>query len=85
MVSHDDDVDAAMQVHLLQTVHQLTDDVIDLPQRVIQLKTGKKKKKQDKKVNAARLTLRTVRHPQTSQTHLTAERSQPMSEGVGLL
>ncbi len=37
MVSYDDDVDAAMQVHLLQTVHQLTDDVIDLPQRVIQL------------------------------------------------
>lgn len=40
MVSHDDDVDAAMQVHLLQTVHQLTDDVIDLPQRVVQLQTG---------------------------------------------
>lgn len=37
MISYDDDVDAAMQVHLLQTVHQLTDDVINLPQRVIQL------------------------------------------------
>lgn len=37
MVSNDDDVDAAMQVHLLQAVHQLTNDVINLPQRVIQL------------------------------------------------
>lgn len=41
MVSYDDDVDAAMKVHLLQTVHQLTDDVIDLPQRVIELQTGR--------------------------------------------
>ncbi len=40
MVSYDDDVDAAMKVHLLKTVHQLTDDVVDLSQRVIQLQTG---------------------------------------------
>lgn len=42
MVSYDDDVDTAMKVHLLQTVHQLTDDVIDLPQRVIELQAGTK-------------------------------------------
>ncbi len=41
MVSYDDDVDAAMKVHLLKTVHQLTDDVVDLSQRVIQLQTGR--------------------------------------------
>lgn len=38
VVAHDDDVDAAVQVHLLQSIHQLTDDVVDLPQRVVQLR-----------------------------------------------
>lgn len=37
VVSYDNDIDAAMQVHLLQAVHQLTNDVIQLPQRVVQL------------------------------------------------
>lgn len=41
VVSDDNDVDTAMQVHLLQAVHQVTDDVIDLSQRVVQLWTGK--------------------------------------------
>lgn len=40
VVSYDNDVDTAMQVHLLQAVHQVTDDVIDLSQRVVQLWTG---------------------------------------------
>lgn len=40
MVSHNDDVDAAVKVHLLQSVHQLTDDVVNFPQRVVQLRKG---------------------------------------------
>lgn len=48
VVSYNDDIDTAVQVHLLQTVHQLTDDVVHLLQRVIQLhtrQTGWRKKK----------------------------------------
>lgn len=37
MVSYNDDIDTAVQVNLLQTIHQLTDDVVHLLQRVIQL------------------------------------------------
>lgn len=37
MIAHQHDVHTAMEVHLFQPVHQLTDDVIDLPERVIQL------------------------------------------------
>lgn len=37
MIAHQHDVHTAMEVHLLQPVHQLTDDVIDLLERVIQL------------------------------------------------
>lgn len=53
MVSYDNDIDTAMKVHLLQAIHQLTNDVIDLPQRVVQLwaemnrNKGKKKEKTD--------------------------------------
>lgn len=39
MVSNDDDVDAAVQVHLLQAVHQLTNDVVQVPQVDVQLWT----------------------------------------------
>lgn len=37
MVSNDNDIDTAMKVHLLQAIHQLTNDVINLSQRVVQL------------------------------------------------
>lgn len=40
MVAHDDDIDAAVQVHLLQSVHQLTDDVVNVPKWVVQLRVG---------------------------------------------
>lgn len=41
VVSCNNDVGAAVQVHLLQTIHQLTDGVIELPQSWFQLKTEK--------------------------------------------
>lgn len=77
MVPHNDDVDAAMQVHLLQAVHQLTDDVVHLLQRVVQLQ--------------AQQTVRRIRgqrlccHGWTCRRHLAAQRPQAVSEGVGLL
>lgn len=40
MVADDDDVDAAVQVHLLQSIHQLADDVVNVPQGVVQLRGG---------------------------------------------
>ena len=39
MVGDDDDVEAAVEVELLQAVHQLTHDVIHSPQRLTQLHT----------------------------------------------
>lgn len=80
VVSYNDDIDAAVQVHLLQTVHQLTDDVVHLLQRVIQLHarqtgwgTNEPKKEMAETV------------PKGFASHLAAERTQPVSEGVGLL
>lgn len=43
VVSYDNDIHTAMQIHLLQAVHQLPDDVINLPQGVVQLQVEKKK------------------------------------------
>jgi len=37
MIAHQDNVHTAMEVHLFQAVQQLTDDVIDLLESVIQL------------------------------------------------
>lgn len=38
VIPHQDDVDTAVQLHLFKTIHQLTDDSVDHPQRVVQLK-----------------------------------------------
>lgn len=37
MVADQDDVDAAVQVHLLESVQQLTDESVDTPQRTVEL------------------------------------------------
>ena len=74
MVSHDDDVDAAMQVHLLQPVHQLTNHVVQLPQRVVQLAESNGVEQVDGRTGG-----------RPGHTHLVAERPQPVSKGVGLL
>lgn len=50
MVSYDNDIDTAMKVHLLQAIHQLTNDVIDLPQRVVQLWAEMNRKKEERRV-----------------------------------
>lgn len=50
MVSYDNDIDTAMKVHLLQAIHQLTDDVIDLPQRVVQLWAEMNRKKEKRHI-----------------------------------
>ncbi len=44
MVAYDDDVDAAMEVHLLQAVHQLTDDLVYVHEgfKQLQKKLGEK-------------------------------------------
>ena len=38
MIPHQDDVDTPVQFHLLESVHQLTNDSVNHPQRVVQLK-----------------------------------------------
>lgn len=43
VIPHQDDVDTAVQFHLLKSVHQLTDDPVDHPQRVVQLETHKER------------------------------------------
>lgn len=40
VVSHEDDVNTAVKVHLLQAVHHLTNNVVDFPQRIVQLSKG---------------------------------------------
>lgn len=85
VVAHDDDVDAAVQVHLLQSIHQLTDDVVDLPQRVVQLRG------RDTHTHTHALQKTNPTHGRWSErerrrlTHLAAQGSQPVSERVRLL
>lgn len=50
MVSYDNDIDTAMKVHLLQAIHQLTNDVIDLPQRVVQLWAEMNRNKEKRRI-----------------------------------
>lgn len=38
VIPHQDDVDTTVQLHLFESIHQLTDDAVDQPQRVVQLK-----------------------------------------------
>lgn len=77
MVANDDDVDAAVQVHLLQSVHQLTDDVVDVPQWVVQLR------------GEGTHTLQPTPGEEVQHrgrlAHLATQRSQSVSERVGLL
>ena len=35
VVSHQDDINTAVEPHLLQSVHQLTHNLVNLPQRVV--------------------------------------------------
>lgn len=38
MVSHQEDVDTAVKLHLFKSVHQLSNDPVDHPQRAVELK-----------------------------------------------
>lgn len=82
MVADDDDVDAAVQVHLLQSVHQLADDVVNVPQRVVQLQ----QRDTHTFTNTPNPTsVEEEAEPRRRLTHLATQRPQPVSERVGLL